>query len=290
VGQDDALDTREYFVVIPGMFGNGLSSSPTNTPPPFDRARFPHHTIQDNVRAQHRLLVERFDVQGIQLVIGGSMGAFQSFQWALSHPELVQRIMPCCGASRVSPHCYVFLEGVKAALLADAAYAGGDYATPPEAGLRVVGRIFAGWALSQAFYRQALYRQMGHDSVDDFLERFWEAAYLDVDANNLLSQLHTWQAADLAATRGYDGDHVKALGDVGRRPSSARAKRNSTSPRRTWHGKPSRCRTPSCARSPARGDTSRTWALIRTAWTRCAGTPARCWRSRDELGYLSWLA
>jgi hypothetical protein len=41
VGDGEALDTREYFVVIPGMFGNGLSSSPTNTPPPFDRARFP---------------------------------------------------------------------------------------------------------------------------------------------------------------------------------------------------------------------------------------------------------
>jgi homoserine acetyltransferase len=141
VGQDDALDTREYFLVIPGMFGNGLSSSPTNTPPPFDRARFPHHTIQDNVRAQHRLLVERFDVQGIQLVIGGSIGAFQSFQWALSHPELVQRIMPCCGASRVSPHCYVFLEGVKAALLADAAYAGGDYQRRPR-------RVCVWWAAS----------------------------------------------------------------------------------------------------------------------------------------------
>jgi homoserine O-acetyltransferase/O-succinyltransferase len=214
VGDGDALDTRDYFVVIPSMFGNGLSSSPTNTPPPFDRARFPHHTIQDNVHAQHRLLVEHLQVRKIQLVLGGSMGAFQAFQWALSHPELVERIMPCCGASKVSPHCYVFLSGVKAALLADSSYADGEYTEPPEAGLRAVGRVFAGWALSQAFYTQGLHVQLGHQTVDDFLVDFWEAAYIGLDANNLLSQLHTWQTADLATTPGYDGNHGRALRDI----------------------------------------------------------------------------
>lgn len=217
IGDGEALDTREYFVVVPSMFGNGLSSSPTNAPAPFDRARFPHHTIQDNVRAQHRLMTERFDVQEIQLVLGGSMGAFQAFQWALDHPDLVERIMPCCGASKVSPHCYVFLWGVKAALLADEAYAGGEYDSPPERGLRAVGRVYAGWGLSQAFYRQGLYRQMGHDTVDDFLRNFWEAFFVSLDANNLLSQLHAWQTADLAATPGYDGDLGRALGDISAR-------------------------------------------------------------------------
>jgi homoserine O-acetyltransferase len=214
IGDGDALDTSKYFVVLPSMFANGLSSSPSNTSAPFDRARFPHHTIQDNVRAQHHLLSERFDVQRIQLVIGGSMGAFQAFQWALDHPDLVERIMPCCGASRCSPHCYVFLWGAKAALVADSTYAGGDYSEPPEAGLRAVGRVYAGWGLSQAFYWQELYRQLGHDSVDAFLVDFWEAFFVGVDANNLLSQVHTWQAADLAATPGYDGDIVRALGDI----------------------------------------------------------------------------
>jgi homoserine O-acetyltransferase/O-succinyltransferase len=214
IGDGDALDTSKYFVVVPSMFANGLSSSPSNTPAPFDRARFPRLTIQDNVRAQHHLLSERFDVQRIQLVIGGSMGAFQAFQWALDHPDLVERIMPCCGASRCSPHCYVFLWGVKAALVADSAYAGGDYSEQPEAGLRAVGRVYAGWGLSQAFYWQELYRQLGHDSVDAFLVDFWEAFFVGVDANNLLSQVHTWQAADLAATPGYDGDIVRALGNI----------------------------------------------------------------------------
>jgi homoserine O-acetyltransferase/O-succinyltransferase len=214
VGADEPLDTSRYFVVIPSMFGNGISSSPSNTPAPYDGARFPDHTIQDNVKAQHRLLSERFDVQRIRLVIGGSMGAFQAFQWGLSYPDLVERIMPCCGASRVSRHCYVFLWGVKAAILADAEYAGGDYASAPEAGLRAAGRVYAGWGLSQEFYRLELYRQLGHDSVDDFLVNFWEAWMTELDANDVLSQIDTWQAADIAATDGYDGDLGRALGDI----------------------------------------------------------------------------
>jgi len=214
IGDGEPLDTRAYFVVAPSMFANGLSSSPSNTPAPFDRARFPTITIQDNVRAQARLLAERFDVQRIRLAIGGSMGAFQAYQWGLAYPELVERIAPCCGAARVSPHCYVFLAGAKAALQADPAFAEGEYDKPPEAGLRAMGRVWAGWGLSQQFYRDGLFRQMGFGNVDSFLVNFWEAYFVGLDANNLLSQLHTWQTADIARTPGYDGDLERALGAI----------------------------------------------------------------------------
>lgn len=211
IGNDRPLDTEKYFVVVPQMFGNGLSSSPSNTPAPFDRARFPAVSIQDNVRAQHRLLTERFGITKIQLAIGGSMGAFQAYQWALAYPDLVERLAPCCGAARVSRHCFVFLEGAKAALTADPTYAGGDYTAIPAVGLKALGRVWAGWALSQEFYRDGHYQRMGHDTIEGFLVNFWEAFWLGCDANNLLCQLHTWQTADIAKTPGYGGDIVKAL-------------------------------------------------------------------------------
>jgi len=214
IGDGNALDTTRFFVVVPSMFANGLSSSPSNTPSPFDRGRFPKVTIRDNVRAQHRLLRERFDVQRVQLAIGGSMGAMQAFQWGLSHPELVERVLASCGASRVSEHCYVFTRGVQAALEADAALAGGDYAEPPVNGLRAMARVWAGWGLSQRFYWERLYRRLGYADVDAFLVDFWEAFFLSLDANDLLSQLWTWQHADIAGTPGYDGDWVRALGDI----------------------------------------------------------------------------
>jgi homoserine O-acetyltransferase len=159
-------------------------------------------------------VTEHFDIRRIQLAIGGSMGAFQAYQWGLAHPGLVVRIAPCCGAARVSRHCYVFLAGAKAALEADPTLAGGDYRVPPAAGLRAVGRVWAGWALSQQWYREGLYRQMGFDDVDRFLVDFWEAFWIRIDANDLLSQLHTWQTADIALTPGYGGDLERALGDI----------------------------------------------------------------------------
>ena len=55
---------------------------------------------------------------------------------------------------------------------------------------------------------------MGSDTIEGFLVDFWEAFFIELDVNDLLSQLDTWQRADLAATEGYDGDLARALGDI----------------------------------------------------------------------------
>ena len=68
-----ALDPSRWFVVSVNMFGNGLSSSPSNTAPPFDGPRFPPVTLHDNVACQHRLLTEALGVKRIALVVGWSM-------------------------------------------------------------------------------------------------------------------------------------------------------------------------------------------------------------------------
>src|SRR5690349_17605525 len=100
IGPGMALDPERYFIVVPNMFGNGLSSSPSNTPPPFDRAVFPHVTVYDNVQCQHRLVTERFGITRIKLVVGFSMGAQQTFQWGASYPDMVEAIAPICGTAR----------------------------------------------------------------------------------------------------------------------------------------------------------------------------------------------
>ncbi len=53
-----AIDPATHFIVVANMLGNGLSSSPSNSSPPIDRAAFPRVTIYDNVLAQHRLITE----------------------------------------------------------------------------------------------------------------------------------------------------------------------------------------------------------------------------------------
>ncbi len=209
-----ALDPTKYFIVIPNLFGNGLSSSPSNTPPPFDRGRYPHFTATDNVRVQQRFLAETFGIERVALVYGFSMGAQQALHWGALFPDRVARIAAICGTAKTSRHNFVFLEGIKAALTADPAWQDGWFATPPLRGLRAMGRIYAGWALSQDFYREELDLTLGYSSLEDFLISGWEGNFRRRDANDLLAALWTWQHADISANELYSGDLAKALGAI----------------------------------------------------------------------------
>ena len=214
IGAGLALDPDKYFIVVPNLLGNGISSSPSNTPPPFNKARFPKVTIHDNVMLQRRLMTEVLGVDRLALAIGWSMGAQQAYQWAAAFPDRVERLCAIGGSARCSEHNYVFLEGVRVALMTDAAFKDGFYDTPPEKGLCAMGRVWAGWGLSQTWYRQRLYKQMGYATLEDFLVGYWEALFLQRDANNLLTLIWTWQHADISANDVYKGDFERALGAI----------------------------------------------------------------------------
>jgi homoserine O-acetyltransferase/O-succinyltransferase len=193
IGPGRALDPERWFVVVPNMLGNGLSTSPSNAPEPVAGASFPLVTHADNVELQARLLRERFEVERVQLALGWSMGGQQAYHWAAMYPDCVERIAVICGAARTAPHTYVFLEGMRAALCAG---------STPEQGLRAIARGWAGWALSQAWYRRAGWEREGYETVEDFLVSYWEAMYLRANPPNLVAQLRTWQACDVGEATG----------------------------------------------------------------------------------------
>src|SRR3712207_5540422 len=91
-----AFDPARYFIVVPNLLGNGLSSSASNVAPPFDGPSFPNVTVQDNVRCQHRLLTEELGIEQLRLVVGYSMGAQQAFHWAAQYPGMVSAIAAIC--------------------------------------------------------------------------------------------------------------------------------------------------------------------------------------------------
>jgi homoserine O-acetyltransferase len=212
VGAGRALDPARYFVVIPNLFGNGVSSSPSNHPSQ-PGPQFPRISLLDNVRAQWELLERRFGVRRIALAFGWSMGAQQAYHHAAAFPERVANVLCVCGSARTSAHNWVFLAGVKAALEADAEFAAGHYARPPERGLAAFGRVYAGWAYSQTFFRERLYESLGHASPAALLDA-WAQDHLAYDANDLLCVLDTWQHADISATPGFAGDLPRALAAI----------------------------------------------------------------------------
>lgn len=214
IGNDMALDPEKYFIIVPNLLGNGLSSSPSNTPPPFDRANFPQVTIYDNVTLQHRLVTEKYDIQKIALVVGWSMGGIQAFQWGATYPDMVERIAPIAGIAKPWPQTLVVLNGVSAPLMAVAQFEPSKLNDLTSADLRAVGRTYAGWGFSQAFYRKELYRELGFDSVAAFVADFWEAVFMTMDPHNVLTMLWTGEHADISANPSYNGDFDQALKSI----------------------------------------------------------------------------
>jgi homoserine O-acetyltransferase/O-succinyltransferase len=210
IGPGRPLDPEKYFIILPGQFGNGFSSSPSNTPPPFDQGAFPRMAIEDDVRAQHRLITERFGVSELQLVLGWSMGAQQAYEWAVRFPDMVKRALPIAGFARTTPHNFLFVRAHEDALKSDPNWNGGFYSPQSMVvGLRRHAQLWSIMGLSQRFYAQEVWRDYGFDSLDDFVRRFWEAYFLPMDPNNLIAMAWKWRHGDVSRNTG--GDLTAAL-------------------------------------------------------------------------------
>lgn len=152
-------------------------------------------------------------------LLGWSMGAGQTFQWATQYPDFMDLVVPFCGAAKTSLHNQSMLEGVKVAVLSGKGVASagvckgaaeqGGYrawsAEQREVGLKALGRVYSGWGFSQSFYREKLYEGLGFKDIESFMTDFWEAWALSKDPDNMIAMLYTWQAGDCSAQEPYNG-------------------------------------------------------------------------------------
>jgi homoserine O-acetyltransferase len=216
MGPGKALDPGKLFLVTTEMFGNGSSSSPSNTPEPFHGPRFPVMTIRDNVEAVHRLLTEDLKVTHLKAVIGFSMGAQQAFQWAVSYPTFEDRVVATSGTAKTYGHGIVRLEGQIAAITADENFKGGDYTEEPTKGIEATGMVWAAWLYSQEWWRDELWRKDAKPGTtfEDELNEIRTDFFKGEDANNLILQMRTWEKQDVGATPGFGGDEKKALRSI----------------------------------------------------------------------------
>lgn len=222
---NSSLNPSKYFIIVPALFGNGESASPSNSS--VHRNEFPVVTFSDNVRAQYRLVTEKLGMKHAKAVVGWSMGGAQAYQWAVQYPDFMDIIVPICASARTAIHNNVFLEGVKGALIAArgglSAGIGKGQLYPSngpwteeqrKAGLKAFARVYAGWGFSQTWYREMRYTQFGARDAEEFIVKFWEKWAFTNDPDDLLVMLRTWQLGDISASGTFGGDLAKALGSI----------------------------------------------------------------------------
>jgi homoserine O-acetyltransferase len=214
IGTGRALDPDKYFIVCINQIGNGLSSSPHNVDGPAAMSGFPHVRIGDDVRAQHRLVTEKFGLESLALVVGGSMGAQQTYEWAVRFPDMVKRAAAIAGTAQNTDHDFLYTQSLMDALTSDPNWADGEYRSHEAlaAGLRRHAGIWAVMGLSTEFFQLEAWRSVGLESVEQFMAEFLEATFLVMDPNDLLCMAWKWQRGDVA--RHTNGDLAAALSRI----------------------------------------------------------------------------
>ncbi|WP_067726839.1 alpha/beta fold hydrolase [Oceanobacillus damuensis] len=214
IGEERALNPTEYFIIIINQIGNGLSSSPHNSPAPISMSDFPKVRIADDVRAQHQLITEKFGIKEVALVVGGSMGAQQTYEWAVRYPDMVKRAAPIAGTAKNTIHDFLFTQTLMDAITSDPGWNNGNYNSNTEVadGLKRHADIWSVMGLSTEFYQQEKWTLFGVESAEEFVTGFLEPFFQGMDPNALLTMAWKWQRGDVS--RMTNGNLKEALGRI----------------------------------------------------------------------------
>ncbi len=103
IGLGKMIDSQKYCIVAIDAFGNGVSSSPSNSPAQKDRA-FPVFTVRDMVNAQYWVLTRVLDVRHVHAIAGISMGGMQVFEWLIAYPDFMDKAVSIVGTPWLSSY------------------------------------------------------------------------------------------------------------------------------------------------------------------------------------------
>lgn len=211
IGEGRALDPARYFIIICNQIGNGLSTSPHHYEDP---TTFPRVTIADDVRAQHRLVTKHYGLSTLALVVGGSMGAQQTYEWAVRYPDMVRRAAPIAGTAKNTEHDFIFTETLNEAITTDPGFKGGRYASAAEVadGLKRQAKLWTVMGWSTEFFKEGRHRALGFADIRSFVDEFMAGYFAQMDPNALLAMAWKWQRGDVS--RMSNGDLRAALGRI----------------------------------------------------------------------------
>jgi homoserine O-acetyltransferase len=115
IGPGKMADSSKYFIVAVDAFGNGVSSSPSNSRHQPDQA-FPRFSIKDMVNAQHLLVTRYLHLPRFHGVIGISMGGMMAYQWMVSYPEFMDKAVAIVSSPRLTSYDLLFWQAELSAI------------------------------------------------------------------------------------------------------------------------------------------------------------------------------
>jgi homoserine O-acetyltransferase len=208
IGPGKALDPAKYFIICTDAISNGLTTSPSNSRAQ-PRMQFPKFLIRDMVQSQYRLLKEKFGIDHVVAVIGPSMGGMQTLQWGVSHPDYMESLVAIVPLAKTPAWTVSVLEASRKAIMLDPAWKGGDYTSPPEAGIRLWRDILNFLATRTPEVSEDQFpNQM---DILPAMQATETALIKAFDANNWIYQTWAYDRHDVGTTPGMNGDYVKAL-------------------------------------------------------------------------------
>ncbi|HAM28202.1 MAG TPA: homoserine O-acetyltransferase [Microbacteriaceae bacterium] len=170
IGPGKYIDTDRWYVVAPNMLGGCQGSTGPASLDPNGREwgpRFPYLTIRDQVAAQVAFS-DRIGIDRWAAVIGGSMGGMQSLEWAIGHPDRLERVA-VIAAPVLSSADQIALNSVQIeAINMDPGFADGDYYEAAEG-----DGPYRGLALAR---RMALLNYRSPTELNDRFQRSWQSS------------------------------------------------------------------------------------------------------------------
>jgi len=186
------VDTGKFFGIAIDALGNGVSSSPSNSPKQHGTA-FPAYSLRDSVNAQYRVMTEVLHLKHLHAVVGLSMGGEQTFDWSVLYPRFFDLAVPVLGTPRPTSYDLHVKEIQVESIESDPDYAHGNYsAEPPLKLANLIGTL----VVTSPEFRN---RETPRDKVPAFLAQ--AGAPIPFDANDRVWQLRAIMRQDTIGDR-----------------------------------------------------------------------------------------
>lgn len=213
IGPGKALDSNRYFIIVPDALGAtqtgyAHSSSPTSSGL---KMKFPYYNGRDMMNAQYRLLTQVWGIQRMLAITGISSGADHSIQFAVSHPEFMDGIIPIVGGALWGTQGFFFGGQLLHSLTDCAGWQAGEYEENP---VKCASNALS--TLVPYFYTREWWDR--HIDTPESYTQWrsnWGSYYLDVqDARDLYYRASAWARGWVGDTPGFGGDLAVILGSV----------------------------------------------------------------------------